>query len=129
MSANPEDHESRLHVAEKMVHILETSNEQLTRQVAELIVQVKAVRTDLRDHEVKEMGWHADAFVDGDLSRHRREHEASIKASEAQEEFWRELRIDVAKKGVWFLLITICGLAVAGLMTKGGLAGLFFKGP
>ena len=129
MSASTEDHEARIHVAEKMVSILETSNDQLTRQVAELIVQVKAVRTELRDHEIKEAGWHADAFPGGDLSGHRRAHETMIEASKAQEEFWRELRIDIAKKGLWFLLVTICGLVVAGFITKGGIAGLFFKGP
>ena len=129
MSSTEGDHESRLHVAEKMVSLLETSNEQLTRQVAELIVQVKAVRTELRDHEVKEIAWHSDAFPGGDLTGHRKAHESMIEASKAQEAFWRELRIDIAKKGLWFLIITVCGLVIAGIVSKGGLAGLFFKGP
>lgn len=129
MSTPEGDHEARIHVAEKMVSILETSNDQLTRQVAELIVQVKAIRTELRDHELKEIGWHSDAFPGGDLTGHRKAHESMIEASKAQEEFWRELRIDIAKKGLWFLLVTLCGLVIAGLVSKGGIAGLFVKGP
>ena len=129
MSADNEDHEGRIHVIEKMVSILETSNDHVTRQLAELIVSVKAMRSDLRDHEVKEMGWHAEAFPGGDMTGHRKEHEARIAASKAQEDFWRELRLDIAKKGTWVLLVTILGLGVAGFVTKGGIAGLFVKAP
>jgi len=57
------------------------------------------------------------AFPDGPAS-HRAAHEAMIKASAAQEEFWRELRLDVAKKGTWGIIIIIIGLALAGAMGK-----------
>jgi tetrahydromethanopterin S-methyltransferase subunit E len=43
-----------------------------------------------------------------------------IKAAEAQTEFWRELRLDIAKKGVWGLLVVICGLILVGVSAKLG---------
>jgi hypothetical protein len=60
----------------------------------------------------------ADGSVDYD--GHRRYHEEMIKAAEAQTEFWRELRLDIAKKGVWGLLVVICGLILVGVSAKLG---------
>ena len=57
-----------------------------------------------------------------DFSGHREAHEAMIEAAKAQTEFWRELKLDVIKKGVWGLLIIICGLAITGFATKLGIA-------
>lgn len=56
-----------------------------------------------------------------DHEGHRKYHESLIKAAEAQEKFWQELRLDVAKKGVWGVLIIVLGLIMVGLMTKLGL--------
>lgn len=60
--------------------------------------------------------------VDGDVDfeGHRRYHEAMIRAANAQEAFWNELKLDIAKKGVWGLLIIILGLATLGLGAKFG---------
>ena len=55
-----------------------------------------------------------------DFDGHRRYHEALIKAAEEQSKFWSELRLDVAKKGVWALLVIVCGLIVVGLQIKLG---------
>ncbi len=55
-----------------------------------------------------------------DFDGHRRYHEAMIKAAEEQSKFWSELRLDIAKKGVWALLIIVFGLLVVGLQTKFG---------
>jgi len=55
-----------------------------------------------------------------DFDGHRRYHEALIKAAEEQSKFWSELRLDVAKKGVWALLVIVCGLVVVGLQIKLG---------
>lgn len=55
-----------------------------------------------------------------DYDGHRRYHEQMIKAAEAQTEFWRELRLDIAKKGVWGLLVIICGLILVGVSAKLG---------
>lgn len=57
------------------------------------------------------------AFPDGPVA-HRSAHEAMIKASAAQEEFWRELRLDVAKKGTWGIVVILVGLALAGALGK-----------
>lgn len=56
-----------------------------------------------------------------DFEGHKRYHESMIRAADAQERFWVELKLDIAKKGVWGLLIIICGLVVVGLTAKIGL--------
>lgn len=61
------------------------------------------------------------AFPDRDVSTHCEFHAAKIKAAVAEEEFWRELKIDIAKKGMWSLLILLLGLLVLGLSAKFGL--------
>jgi hypothetical protein len=55
-----------------------------------------------------------------DYDGHRRYHEAMIAAASAQEQFWRELKLEIAKKGVWGLLVIICGLILVGLSAKLG---------
>jgi tetrahydromethanopterin S-methyltransferase subunit E len=44
-----------------------------------------------------------------------------IAAAEAQTEFWRELRLDIAKKGIWGLLIIVVGLIMVGISAKLGI--------
>jgi hypothetical protein len=60
------------------------------------------------------------AFPDGPVN-HRLSHEAMIKAAQAQENFWKEMKIDLAKKGAWGLFIIILGLVITGLQAKFGL--------
>jgi hypothetical protein len=60
-----------------------------------------------------------DAFPDGPI-KHRESHEAMIAASRAQEVFWAELKLDVAKKGTWGVLVIILGLILAGICVKTG---------
>lgn len=55
-----------------------------------------------------------------DIDGHRQYHESMIKAARAQEEFWKELRMDIAKKGVWGLLIILVGLVLTGIAAKFG---------
>lgn len=66
------------------------------------------------------------AFPDGPES-HRTAHESMMKAAVAEERFWNELKIDIAKKGVWGLLIIVLGLAMIGLAAKFGLASVVVK--
>lgn len=61
------------------------------------------------------------AFPDG-TQAHRKAHEAMISASRAEERFWTELKLDVAKKGVWGVLIIIVGLIIIGAQAKLGLS-------
>lgn len=61
------------------------------------------------------------AFPDGPEA-HRLAHEAMMKAAVAEEKFWNELKLDIAKKGIWGLMVIVIGLAVIGLAAKFGLA-------
>lgn len=56
-----------------------------------------------------------------DIDGHRRYHEAMIEAAKEQAQFWRELKLDIAKKGAWGLLIIVLGLVVVGFQSKFGL--------
>jgi hypothetical protein len=56
-----------------------------------------------------------------DFDGHRRYHESMIRAADAQEKFWIELKLEIAKKGIWGLLIVVCGLVLVGITTKLGL--------
>lgn len=57
-----------------------------------------------------------------DFTGHREAHESMIKAARAQEQFWNELKLDVAKKGIWGILIIVVGLIMAGLAAKLGIS-------
>lgn len=54
------------------------------------------------------------AFPHGDIHAHREFHQAQMEAQRAQAEFWRALRLDIAKKGLWGVLVVLVGLMVAG---------------
>jgi hypothetical protein len=60
------------------------------------------------------------AFPDGP-DAHRLAHQAMMKAAVAEERFWTELKIDIAKKGVWGLMIIVLGLAIVGISAKFGI--------
>lgn len=47
-------------------------------------------------------------FPGGDWEGHRRYHEAVIKRMEARTDLYRELRSEVAKKGLWALIVMGC---------------------
>lgn len=56
-----------------------------------------------------------------DYDGHRKYHEQLIKAAEAQTEFWRDLKLEIAKKGAWSLLTMLCGLVMLGISAKLGI--------
>jgi|DEB19_MinimDraft_3_1074340.scaffolds.fasta_scaffold161178_2 hypothetical protein len=56
-----------------------------------------------------------------DYDGHRRYHASIIASMNAQEKFWNELRLDLAKKGLWFVLLVVAGFVVLGIQTKLGL--------
>ena len=58
-----------------------------------------------------------------DFDGHRRYHESMIAAATAQETFWREMKLEIAKKGVLGLLVIIVGLIVVGISAKLGVYG------
>jgi hypothetical protein len=51
------------------------------------------------------------AFPGGDWEGHRRYHEGLIRKMEARTEFYEDLRSELAKKGVWAVLVLV-GLAM-----------------
>lgn len=64
------------------------------------------------------------AFPNEDPLKHRLYHESALRAAEAQERFWNELRLDVAKKSAWGVMMLLVGLLIVGLTTKAGFLGL-----
>jgi len=60
------------------------------------------------------------AFPDGDLIGHCNYHQAKIKAAVAEEAFWKDLKLDIAKKGAWGLIIIVIGLVMLGISAKIG---------
>lgn len=50
-----------------------------------------------------------------------------IKASAAEERFWTELKLDVAKKGTWGIVVVLVGLVLVGVAAKFGLASVVVK--
>lgn len=66
------------------------------------------------------------AFPDGPEA-HRAAHEAMIRASAAQERFWVELKLDIAKKGLWGVLVIIAGLVLVGAAAKTGVLAAIVK--
>lgn len=60
------------------------------------------------------------AFPDG-VQAHRSAHEAMIKAATAQETFWNELKLEVAKKGIIGAIVIVVGLILAGISVKLGI--------
>lgn len=60
------------------------------------------------------------AFPDGP-DNHRIAHEAWIRAKQAEEEFWKELKMEIAKKGTLGFLYLVGGLILIGAATKLGI--------
>jgi hypothetical protein len=93
---------------------------------ADCLVEVKSCPFEAKlDAILHELGSLKKAFPEdedgeADFPGHRRYHDAKIAAAKAEETFWRELRLELAKKGAWGLLLIILGLLVAGIAAKTG---------
>jgi len=93
------------------VHLSKSDNTHFDKRFDEILTELKKING---------------AFARGpdglvDFDGHRRYHESMIEAAEAQTLFWRELKLEIAKKGVWGLLIIISGLVLVGLSAKFGI--------
>ena len=64
------------------------------------------------------------AFPDG-IERHRASHEQMIAASKAEEAFWKDLKIDIAKKSIWGILHILILLTLGTLAIKLGVGPIF----
>lgn len=93
------------------VHLAPSDNAHLDRRFDELLAEIKKISSAFTTNE------------DGstDFEGHRKFHEEKIRAAKAEAEFWRELKLEIAKKGLWSLLVIICGLVVVGAAAKLGL--------
>ena len=56
-----------------------------------------------------------------DYDGHRKYHEALIEAAKEQADFWRSLKLDIAKRGAWAILTILCGLVLLGISAKFGI--------
>ncbi len=95
------------------VHLAKSDNAHIDKRFDEIMDELKNISSAFAKNP--------DGTVDFD--GHRRYHESMIAAATAQEQFWRELKLEVAKKGVWGLLTIICGLVIVGLSAKFGIGG------
>lgn len=72
-------------------------------------------RADVTDRKVDEAIRRIDdlhkAFPGGDWDGHRRYHEELIRKLEARSQFYQDLRAELAKKGMWALIVLL-GLAL-----------------
>lgn len=93
-------------------NLSQSDNAHLDKRSDEILAELRQINSAFPRND--------DGSVDHD--GHRKYHESLIKAAEAQEQFWRDIRMDVAKKGVWAALIIVLGLIVVGVQFKLGLA-------
>ena len=95
------------------LHLSKSDNTHLDKRFDEIMVELRKINGAFATNP------------DGttDFDGHRKYHEAMIKAASAQEQFWYELKLEVMKKGIWSLLVIICGLVVVGVSAKFGIGG------
>lgn len=87
----------------------------------EMAVERAISKYEKREEEIWEEKFQIimNAFPDG-IQNHRNAHQAMIDAAKAQENFWKELKLDLTKKGIWGILTVLVGLALVGLAAKSG---------
>lgn len=87
----------------------------------EMAVERAISKYEKREEEIWEEKFQIimNAFPDG-IQNHRNAHQAMIDAAKAQENFWKELKLDLTKKGIWGILTVLVGLALVGLAAKAG---------
>ena len=98
-------------MVEEGMHLAKSGNAHIDKCFDEILTELRKLNGAFPRSE--------DGSVD--FEGHKRYHEEMIQAAKAQTEFWHELRLDIAKKGVWGLLIIICGLVIVGITAKLGI--------
>ena len=97
---------------------------ELDRKVDEHIkgemVEHDRVRTAVEENS-KLMNKILDAFPEQDVRGHRDYHDQLIAKAKSEAYFWRDLKLDLAKKGLWAVLLVVVGLLVTGAATKLGI--------
>ena len=103
-------------IAESAMIVLEERAEmmkQLANQHVTLLEKLERLTQAIEEFEK--------GFPQGDIHGHRLYHERLIRNVVAKEDFWNGLKSDLAKKGLWAVLLVTVGLIVAGLGAKIGL--------
>ncbi|NPT39672.1 hypothetical protein [Paraburkholderia xenovorans] len=101
---------ARMEGNKEIVEALNGLRDDMSQRHSENITQMAV--TDRKVEEViRRVDDLHDAFPGGDWDGHRRYHEAVIKKLEAREKFYQDLRVELAKKGVWALAVML-GLAL-----------------
>jgi hypothetical protein len=98
-------------MADQEAHLAKTDSDHIDRRFDEVMDELSKINSAFAKNP--------DGTIDH--AGHRQYHEAMIEAAKAQTEFWRELRLDVAKKGIWGLLVIVCGLILVGISAKLGI--------
>lgn len=96
---------------QEQTHLSNNDNEHLDRRFDEVMAELKKIHGAFASND------------DGstDFVGHRRFHEEKLRAAKAEAEFWAELKMEIAKKGIWSLLVIVCGLVVVGFSAKMGM--------
>ena len=91
--------------------LVSLEHQKIADRLDEILAEIKKINTAFPHDE------------DGSADHifHRRYHEKLMKAADAEEKFWRELKLDITKKGLWGLLIIILGLILVGITSKLGI--------
>lgn len=90
-----------------------------TDQIASKLDEIETILTEhLKDADIR-FAVLDRAFPDGP-DAHRAAHEAMIRAAQSEERFWLDLRLDLAKKGIWSIILVLIGLVFFGLSVKLG---------
>lgn len=96
---------------EQEVHLAQSDSSHIDKRFDEVLEELKKIHGAFAINEEGRT----------DFEGHRRFHEEKVRAAKAEAEFWKELKMEIAKKGIWSLLVIICGLIVVGLSAKIGL--------
>jgi hypothetical protein len=98
-------------MSEQEMHLAKSDNAHIDKRFDEIMTELRKINGAFPRDDDGEV----------DHEGHRKYHESLIRAAEAQEQFWRDIRMDVAKKGIWAGIIILLGLLVVGLQIKLGL--------
>jgi hypothetical protein len=93
-------------IAQAIRDLIEDSNAKHTENVTRAEVTDKKV-----DEAIRRIDDLHKAFPGGDWEGHRRYHEAIIRKMEDRAQFYKDLRNELAKKGLWALLVML-GIAL-----------------
>jgi hypothetical protein len=98
-------------MSDNFLHLAQSDNAHIDKRFDEIMVELHKINGAFATNP--------DGTVD--FAGHKQYHEAMMKAATAQEQFWQELKLEIAKKGIFSLLVIICGLVVVGISAKFGI--------